>query len=94
MRFWGILSLATLAVAAPAAQGTVQAQEADINSNSGRAAAIIEAFRHSWTGYKTYAWGYDELLSVSNKGGNSRFVTHHQTIGQDELCLEGSQIDG
>ncbi|KAI5818729.1 glycoside hydrolase [Pyronema omphalodes] len=72
MRFWGILSLATLAVAAPAAQGTVKARDADVNSNYGRAAAIIEAFRHSWTGYKTYAWGYDELLPVSNKGGNSR----------------------
>lgn len=34
--------------------------------------AVKEAFRHSWNGYKQYAWGYDELLAVSKRGGNSR----------------------
>ncbi|KAI5779124.1 glycoside hydrolase [Geopyxis carbonaria] len=37
-----------------------------------RGDAIKEAFLHSWAGYKKYAWGSDELLSVSNTGGNSR----------------------
>lgn len=43
--------------------------------NKCRAAAVVEAFRHSWAGYKKYAWGADELLPVSNKPGNSRWVT-------------------
>lgn len=39
-----------------------------------RGDAVKDAFRHSWNGYKQYAWGYDELLSVSKRGGNSRYV--------------------
>jgi hypothetical protein len=39
---------------------------------SNRAAAVKEAYLHSWNGYKEFAWGADELLSVSNKSGNSR----------------------
>jgi mannosyl-oligosaccharide alpha-1,2-mannosidase len=27
--------------------------------------AVKEAFKHSWNGYKTYAWGHDEVMPVS-----------------------------
>jgi len=27
--------------------------------------AVASAFRHSWTAYKRYAWGHDELLPIS-----------------------------
>lgn len=37
-----------------------------------RAAAVIEAFRHAWTGYYTYAFPNDELHPVSDTYGNSR----------------------
>ncbi|UMM27268.1 hypothetical protein L5515_010633 [Caenorhabditis briggsae] len=32
-----------------------------------RQRAIVAAFQHSWTGYKKYAWGHDELLPVSKR---------------------------
>ncbi|KAI8903177.1 glycoside hydrolase, partial [Gorgonomyces haynaldii] len=31
---------------------------------------IIKMMRHSWHGYKQYAWGFDELLPLSKKGHN------------------------
>jgi len=66
MRFWGLLSLVAGAVAVPLATRSV--------NNRVRGDAVVEAFRHSWDGYRTYAWGHDELLSVTNEGGDSRYV--------------------
>lgn len=37
-----------------------------------RAAAVQEAYRHAWSGYKQYAFPNDELLPVSNGYSNSR----------------------
>ncbi|XP_076836167.1 endoplasmic reticulum mannosyl-oligosaccharide 1,2-alpha-mannosidase [Brachyhypopomus gauderio] len=34
-----------------------------------RAEAVREAFRHAWRGYRTYAWGHDELKPVSKTYG-------------------------
>jgi mannosyl-oligosaccharide alpha-1,2-mannosidase len=41
-------------------------------SESEKADAVVEAFRHAWAGYKEYAFPADELLPVSNTAGNSR----------------------
>lgn len=30
-----------------------------------RQSAVVAAFKHSWAGYKTYAWGHDNLKPVS-----------------------------
>ena len=30
-----------------------------------RQKAVIDAFRHAWTGYRKFAWGHDELKPVS-----------------------------
>lgn len=30
-----------------------------------RQRAIVEAFRHAWTGYKKFAWGHDNLKPIS-----------------------------
>ena len=27
--------------------------------------AVIDAFKHAWTGYKKYAWGHDEYHPIS-----------------------------
>lgn len=32
---------------------------------------IVEAMRHSWSGYVQYAWGFDELMPLSKSGKNS-----------------------
>jgi len=34
-----------------------------------RQAAVREAFLHAWNGYRTYAWGHDELKPVSKTFG-------------------------
>jgi len=44
-------------------------------ATNARAGAIKEAFLHSWNGYTKYAFGFDELSPVSNKGTNSRYAT-------------------
>ncbi|KAA8914616.1 glycoside hydrolase [Sphaerosporella brunnea] len=71
MRFWHVLTLSTCALAAafPPHQ-TRNIKRA--TSDEDRAAAIKEAFRHSWNGYKKFAWGHDELYPVSNRAGDSR----------------------
>ena len=28
-------------------------------------AAVVEAFKHSWSAYRKYAWGHDELLPIT-----------------------------
>lgn len=43
-------------------------------STTDKAAAVKEAFNHSWNGYVKYAFGKDELRPVSNTGTNSRYV--------------------
>ena len=30
-----------------------------------RMEAVVDAFRHSWQAYRTYAWGHDELLPIT-----------------------------
>ena len=30
-----------------------------------RMEAVMEAFKHSWRAYRTYAWGHDELLPIT-----------------------------
>lgn len=37
-----------------------------------RADAIKSAFKHAWGGYSKYAYGHDELLSVTSKYSDSR----------------------
>ncbi|KAK9454641.1 glycoside hydrolase, partial [Dipodascopsis uninucleata] len=36
-----------------------------------RLVAVKEAFNHSWSGYKKYAWGHDEVRPVSGKYSDS-----------------------
>ena len=35
------------------------------SKHNDRQAAVVNAFKHAWKGYKTYAWGRDELRPVS-----------------------------
>lgn len=46
-------------------------------STTDKAAAVKEAFSHSWDGYVKYAFGMDELRPVSNTGSNSRYFGSH-----------------
>ncbi|KAG0136001.1 glycoside hydrolase [Tuber indicum] len=41
-------------------------------ATNARTDAVKEAFLHSWNGYTKFAFGFDELSPVSNKGTNSR----------------------
>lgn len=34
-------------------------------------AAIVAAMRHSWAGYAKYAWGFDELMPLTQNGKNT-----------------------
>ena len=74
-------------------RGKGEEDEEDEEVNTHRAAAVVEAFRHSWTGYKTYAWGADELLPVSNQPGYSRWVTGHP-LGHPQETDESKQRVG
>ena len=40
-------------------------------TNARRREAVRDAMRHAWLGYKTYAFGDDELMPLSRKGDNS-----------------------
>jgi hypothetical protein len=42
--------------------------------DNAQAEAIKEAYTHSWNGYVQFAFGHDELLSVSNQPSDSRYV--------------------
>lgn len=33
-----------------------------------RQSEVTSAFKHAWKGYKSYAFGYDELLPISKSG--------------------------
>ncbi|CAO3663738.1 unnamed protein product [Umbelopsis vinacea] len=59
---------ASISAAVPASA----AATANNSTTDPRAAAIQEAFLHAWNGYSKYAFGHDELLSVSNKSSDSR----------------------
>ena len=36
-----------------------------------RRAAVIEAFQHSWRGYRSYAWGKDELKPLTDSSNDA-----------------------
>lgn len=40
--------------------------ERELEDQHQKKAAVKEAFVHAWDGYKTFAWGHDELKPVSN----------------------------
>ncbi|XP_068104857.1 endoplasmic reticulum mannosyl-oligosaccharide 1,2-alpha-mannosidase isoform X2 [Hyperolius riggenbachi] len=46
----------------PPVEAAEQKEPVPINE---RQEAVIEAFRHAWTGYKQFAWGHDELKPIS-----------------------------
>lgn len=35
-----------------------------------RQRAVVVAFKHAWSGYRRYAWGYDHLRPLTRSGGN------------------------
>lgn len=39
------------------------------NEQSSRQKAVVEACKHAWSGYEKFAWGRDELLPISKRGG-------------------------
>ena len=56
----------------------------------GRAAAVVGAMRHAWTGYREHAWGQDNLLPISGRGSSAGFG-HAVTLvdSLDTLWLMG-----
>jgi hypothetical protein len=53
--------------AAPQSASFDRATEEEPTSWTGsRMDAVREAFRRSWAGYRTYAWGHDSLRPISN----------------------------
>lgn len=40
-----------------------------LEKQNDRQKEVVEAFRYAWDGYKTYAWGHDELRPVSKSYG-------------------------
>lgn len=38
-----------------------------LGPQNNRQKAIVAAFKHSWNGYKEYAWGYDNIKPISRK---------------------------
>ncbi len=60
-----------------------------LNSNQ---SAIVEAIKHAWIGYKTYAWGADELKPVSKRGDRPSYGLGMTLIDcLDTLWLAGLQ---
>jgi hypothetical protein len=43
-------------------------------ANQQRADGVREAFRHSWNGYKKFAFPHDELHPLTNSFGDSRLA--------------------
>lgn len=39
-----------------------------------RAEQVKKAFKHAWGGYASYAYGHDELQSISNEISDSRYL--------------------
>jgi hypothetical protein len=48
-----------------------QAREESDRVARKRRVHVRNAMRHAWNGYRTYAWGYDELRPQSKKGNNN-----------------------
>lgn len=38
-----------------------------IGPQNNRQRAVVTAFKHSWDGYKQYAWGHDNVKPISKK---------------------------
>lgn len=51
-------------------ENTKPVQEIEVISKKEMASNVKSAFQHAWKGYKTYAWGYDALKPLSEKGHN------------------------
>lgn len=47
----------------------ITGDKAEISTNQ---AIVVKLFRNSWNAYHQYAWGHDELLPLSKRGGDSR----------------------
>jgi Glycosyl hydrolase family 47 len=70
-------SFARALAAAAVISGSAPARAlAAVPSPSDVARQVRDEFFHAWLGYKTYAWGYDEVKPVSGKGVNF-FVRDH-----------------
>lgn len=72
MRFSSTTTAALLAATAVANPIKSRYATNATTNEADRAAAVIEAFRHAWTGYSTYAFPHDELHPVSDGYGDSR----------------------
>eukprot|EP00927_Polykrikos_kofoidii_P004043 TRINITY_DN11605_c1_g1_i3.p1 TRINITY_DN11605_c1_g1~~TRINITY_DN11605_c1_g1_i3.p1 ORF type:complete len:949 (-),score=207.95 TRINITY_DN11605_c1_g1_i3:149-2995(-) len=61
-----------------------------LGSRTSRQERVVKAFQHAWTGYKTYCWGKDELLPVSQNCSNQFGGMGAQIVDAlDSLLLMG-----
>lgn len=51
-------------------QGSFEESAHDIKIRQARREWVRRAFMHAWTGYKSKAWGYDEIKPISGKSSN------------------------
>ncbi|KAG7279258.1 hypothetical protein CRUP_033194 [Coryphaenoides rupestris] len=58
-----------VAAAVPAPRIAASTGAVTVQEVVDRQAAVREAFLHAWTGYRSYAWGHDELKPVSKTFG-------------------------
>ncbi len=76
----------------PSAQGQTAATAAGPDATAER---VREAFRHAWTGYKSYAWGHDMLKPLSRGArdwyGSSLDITPIDAL--DMLILMGDRTE-
>jgi len=72
MKFSTTAAAALLAATASASPLNQRWYANTTSNEDDRAAAVVEAFRHAWLGYKTYAFPHDELHPVSDGYGDSR----------------------
>lgn len=59
-------------VGQPARKDNHAVDAAKLKQSEGRKQAVVNAFRHAWKAYRTYAWGKDELMPIS-KSSNRWF---------------------
>ncbi|WP_441248656.1 glycoside hydrolase family 47 protein [Kitasatospora sp. McL0602] len=71
--------LGAAAVAGAAAAVGRPAHAAELPSDPAVAAEVVAEFQHAWDGYKTVAWGYDEVRPVS--GTRRDFFATGHTFG-------------
>ncbi|KXT13972.1 hypothetical protein AC579_8837 [Pseudocercospora musae] len=67
---WPITSTIQLPSGTPKPIPLVQ-KKASKGADAQRLAAVKEACKHAWSGYRKYGWGYDEVEPVSGVGKNS-----------------------